>query len=326
MNKLLIVASLTISMSANGQTAHDYYNNGNEKANSREFKASILDYDNAIKSDPKYTDAYFNRGTSKMYIEDYEGAIADFDKAVDLKPDFTKAYTNRGIAKLKVEDIKGAIQDFDMALKIDPDNASSYFMRGQVKLQAGDTKGGCYDLSKANDLGDTRSQKFLRQYCQDISSSPKTSEAQNESLRLDWPDAEGWRIASNQADDDRKVIELLKSNETFDNWTEIGTVMVYPSSKNIPVDATMNIMFEQAKKTCPSAQLTFIEKDDHAKYPWIIFKIECSADAPESQVWQILEGSNETYINFRAIRQKKVPEDIKKKWVAFFKTASIVIH
>ena len=193
-------------------------------------------------------------------------------------------------------------------------------MRGQVKLQDGDKKGGCFDLSKANDLGDTRAQKYLNQYCADLISGNK----QKESLRLDWPDAEGWKIASNQADNERKVIELLKNNETFDNWTEIGTMMTYPSLKSVPLDAAMNVMLEQAKKNCPSAKLTFIEKDEKAKYPWIIFKIECGTSTPESQVWQIMTGANETYINFRAVKQKSVPDDLKNKWVTFFKTASIV--
>ena len=323
MKKLLIFIVLIISTSVNAQTAEEYYNSGNEKSGNKNFDGSIADYDNAIRINSKYTDAYFNRGTSKLYLKDYKGAIADFDKTIELKSDFLKAYTNRGIAKLKINDNKGAIQDFDFVLKIEPGNASAYFMRGQVKLQDGDKKGGCFDLSKANELGDNRAQKYLNQYCAGLT-SVKSENKQTESLRLDWPDAEGWKVASNQADNERKVIELLRNNETFDNWTEMGTMMTYPSLNNVPLDAAMNVMFDQAKKSCPSAKLTFIEKDDKTKYPWIIFKIECGTSTPESQVWQILIGSNETYINFRAVKQKSVPDNLKNKWVSFFKTASIV--
>ena len=322
MRKLLVFIGFSISVQVNAQTAEEYYITGNEKTSNKNYESSIEDYGTAIKINPKYTDAYFNRGTSKLYLKDYKGAITDFDRTLELKPDFLKAHTNRGIAKLKINDNYGAIEDFDFILKIDPGNASTYFMRGQVKLQSGDKKGGCFDLSKANDLGDTRAQKYLSQYCADLTTENKHME----SLRLDWPDNEGWKIASNQADNERKVIELLKNNETFDNWTEIGTMMTYPSLKNAPLDAAMNVMLEQAKKNCPSARLAFIESDERAKYPWIIFKIECSTSTPESQVWQILMGANETYINFRAVKEKSVPEDLKNKWVKFFKTASIVAH
>jgi Flp pilus assembly protein TadD len=324
MKKLLVFVLLIITFCANGQTAKEYYDKGTAKANSHEFEESIKDFDEAIKIDPKYIDAYYNRGTSKLYLKDYKNAITDLDKAIELKPDFAKAYANRGIAKVKLDDVTGAIKDFDMALKIDPDNASSYFMRGQFKLQLGDAEGGCLDLTKANNMGDKRAQKFIQQYCAGQLSS-KSGAKQNESLELNWPDEEGWKIASNQEDKEHKVVELLRNNETLDAWTEIGTMMIYLSLKNVPVDAAMNAMYEQAKKSCPSAKLTFIEKDEKDKYPWILFKIECGADNPESQVWYITQGANGMYVNFRAVKQKTIPDNIKDKWVSFFKTSKIVV-
>ena len=91
-------------------------------------------------------------------------------------------------------------------------------MRGQVKLQSGDTKGGCNDLSKANDLGDSRSQKFLHLYCAGVETA-KPDTRQNEYLKIDWPGAEGRKVANNQKDNEKTVIELLRNSETFENWT-----------------------------------------------------------------------------------------------------------
>jgi len=321
--KLLVLLSLFISISANAQTAVDYYNKGSEEANNKDFESSVADFSKAIKLDNTYTDAYYNRGTSKLYLKDYKSAIADFSKSIELKPDFVSAYKNRGAAKLKLNDYSGAISDFDMVIKLDPTNASAFFMRGQVKLQISDANSGCADLAKANELGDARAQKFIDQYCRGIVSKEVRK---GESLRIDWPDAEGWKVASNQETKEEKVIELLRNNETFDNWTEIGTMMVYPVVKGTTVDIVMQVMFEQAKKTCPSAVLTFIEKDDKTKYPWILFKIECGISKPESQVWQIMFGSDDMFVNFRAVKQKTVPDELKKKWVNFFKTVSIVTN
>ena len=67
-----------------------------------------------------------------------------------------------------------------------------------------------------------------------------------------------------------------------------------------------------------------IEKDENAKYPWIIFKIECPSNGSESQVWYATQGTDEMFVNFRAVKQKKVPADLQVKWVKFFKTAKIV--
>jgi hypothetical protein len=85
-------------------------------------------------------------------------------------------------------------------------------------------------------------------------------------------------------------------------------------------------LFENAKKNCPSAKLLLIEKNDTAKYPWIIFKVECtSSTVNESQVWHIMQGTDELFTSFRAVKQNPLPVDLEKKWVEFFKTVSIVV-
>ena len=313
-------------MIALGQTAQEHYANGNTKVAAKDFAGSVKDFDKAIKLDPKYIDAYYNRGTSKLHLNDYKGSLKDYDKAIELKPDFLNAYTNRGVVKLKLEDTKGAIKDFDEALKLDPSNSSAYYMRGQVKLQTGNTNDGCYDLSKAKELGDNRAEKYIQQYCKPQQAAQNKS---TESLMLDWPDGEGWKIASRNEDAEQKTIELLKHKETFDNWTEIGTMFVYKNisaAKKIPITKTMDLMYEGAKKICSSPKITMLEKDETANYPWIIFKIECSSSTPEAQVWYAIQGTNELFVNFRGVKQKTVPADLQNKWIKFFKSAKIVAN
>lgn len=326
MKKLITGLAIIVSLTTFGQTAQDFYNSGVEKVNSQDYAGSIKDFDKAIKLDPKYTDAYYNKGTSKMYTKNYKGALADFDKAIELKPDFVSAFTNRGVAKLNLKDTKGALGDFDDAIKIDPANSLAYFMRGQVKMQMQETDAGCKDISKASELGYLQADKFLKQYCNNQSSST-TENRTVESLMIDWPDSEGWHVANQQDNAQQRMIELLKNKETFDNWTEIGTMFVYKNvgvALKIPITKTMDLMYEQAKKKCPKAKLTLIEKDDTTKYPWIIFKIECGSNGVESQVWHATQGTDEMFVNFRAVKQKSVPQELQDKWVKFFKGSKIV--
>ncbi len=322
----LLVLILFIYSSAAGQIAQAFYNQGVEKINNKDFEGAIASFDSAVRVDPIFYDAYYNRATSKLYLKDYKGAIADFDKTITLKPGLQKAFSNRGIAKLKLEDVKGALKDLDTAVLIDPDNASAHVMRGQVRIQDGDTKGGCYDLYRANELGDDRSKKLLDQNCAGVP-YVKTQSKEKELLKLEWPEKEGWKIASSQADEDRKIVELLKNDETYDDWTELGTTMEYRSLHGVPVEEAMNIMYDEAKKNCTSSRISVVEKNLKAKYPWIIFKVECVSDnESESQLYQIVDGATTMYINFRAVKMKALPEKLQDKWVAFFKTASIVMQ
>lgn len=41
----------------------------------------------------------------------------------------------------------------------------------------------------------------------------------------------------------------------------------------VPMDKAMNMMYERMKTTAPEAKLSFIEKDEQADYPWILFTI-----------------------------------------------------
>jgi len=113
------------------------------------------------------------------------------------------------------------------------------------------------------------------------------------------------------------VIDVIHTNETIDNWTELGNMTTIKGVTGVPVEMPMNYIFEQAKKKAIDAKLTVLEKDDKAIYPWIIFTIEASGfkgdKKPESQLWYTIIGKHAIYNNFRAIKQAAIPEDLKIK-------------
>ncbi len=155
-----------------------------------------------------------------------------------------------------------------------------------------------------------------------------TEQKKGESLMLDWPDSEGWKVGDDQENDQTHVVDLVRNNETVDKWTELGNMMIIKGARNIPMDKAMSLMYDQAKQQAPKAKLTFIEKDEQAENPWIIFTIESPGfkndKTPESQLWYIVQGKQSLYTNFRAIKQATIPDALKTKWTAFFKTAKIV--
>lgn len=165
-------------------------------------------------------------------------------------------------------------------------------------------------------------------YSMAIFAQSKTEQQPSESLMLNWPAAEHWKVASKKENEQMVMVEFIHSNETLQNWTEIGNMAFIQGVKNVPMDKAMNTMFEKTIVDSPQAKLTFIEKDETAEYPWIIFTIECpnfkDDPTPESQLWYIVQGKTSLYTNFRAVKTTSVPKDLKEKWIAFFKTGKIV--
>jgi len=63
-----------------------------------------------------------------------------------------------------------------------------------------------------------------------------------------------------------------------------------------------------------------IEKDEKSNCPWYIYKIESPT---ESQVWYAIQGKNEIYISFWAIKTAEIKSELQNKWVNIFKSSVI---
>lgn len=154
------------------------------------------------------------------------------------------------------------------------------------------------------------------------------TQTKGENLKIDWPDEYNWKIGSNQEDESQHMIELVPGNESVEKWTIIGTMISMKGIKNVPMDVAMNIMFEQAKKNAIKPTLTPVTRNDTARNPWIIFKIEApkfkNDKNPESQLFYVIQGNTALYTNFIAIKEKTLSKEFVDKWTNVFKKSELV--
>lgn len=321
MKKILTTITILYSLSIFGQTSEDYLQNGILKHRQKDFDGAIEDYDKAIKLNKSNIDAYFNRGTCELALKDFKSAMNDFNKAIELDPKFVKAYYSRATVFVSQAKYAQAIPDLDKAIELDHTIPNVLTLRGQIRAQTGNKKGACEDFNKAKEIGDKEADSYINQFC-------GNEQQIGESLMLNWPEGENWKIGSNQENDQVSMLELIHSDETLENWTEFGNMMAIKGARNIPMEKAMNMMYDQAKKNSPKATLTFIEKNESVEFPWIIFTIECpnfkNDKRPESQLWYIIQGKTSLYTNFRAVKQATISTELKEKWIQFFKSGKIV--
>lgn len=121
------------------------------------------------------------------------------------------------------------------------------------------------------------------------------------------------------------MTEYLPKKESIDSWTILGTTMIYKGKAGVPIEAPMNIMFNGAKKNAINPTLTVIDKKVDGDNPWILFKIEAEGftndKTPESQLYYIIEGENDLYSNFVAIKKSSLPAEFVDQWTAIFKAS-----
>lgn len=321
MKNTITAFMLLLTVTVFGQSSIEFLESGIIKHEKQDFKGAIKDYTKAIKSDKKNKDAYFNRGTCELALKDFKSAMSDFNKTIKIDPEFVKAYYSRASVFVSQKKYTEALPDLDKTIALDATLPNALTLRGQIRAQTGNKKGACEDFNQAKEIGDSQADKYLSQFC-------GNKQQQGESLSLYWPEDENWKIGSKQENEQIDMLELIHTDETLEDWTELGSMISIKGARNTPMDKAMNLMFEQSKHNSPKAKLTFIEKDESVEYPWIIFTIESpnfkNDKTPESQLWYIVQGKTSLYTNFRAVKKAEISEDLKEKWTKFFKTGKIV--
>ncbi|WP_157255389.1 hypothetical protein [Pedobacter sp. Leaf216] len=149
-----------------------------------------------------------------------------------------------------------------------------------------------------------------------------------EKLQIAWPGEYKWKIASDQKSGNTRMVELLVGNESFKNWTIIGTMLSLMGSTSVPVKQAMNATYTQTLKNAPQAKLKMIETGTKSGSPWILFRIESpkfnNSAIPESQLYYIIQGKSALYSNFVAVKQPALGVLFIEKWARVFKNSTLV--
>jgi tetratricopeptide (TPR) repeat protein len=96
--------------------------------------------------------AYTSRGVEWRRKGQVDRAIADHTQAIKLDPKLSEAFYNRGNAYGEKGDHDRAIADYDQAIRLDPRSAGAFNNRGLARRQKGDTAGGDTDIARAKQL------------------------------------------------------------------------------------------------------------------------------------------------------------------------------
>ena len=66
------------------------------------WREAIIEYNKALKVNPKYANAFFNKGISLHNLGGYAEAIAKSDKVLKIDPNYANAYNNKGFSLSKL--------------------------------------------------------------------------------------------------------------------------------------------------------------------------------------------------------------------------------
>ncbi len=187
------------AVASNPASALALDNRGLIRADTKDFRGALEDYDKALSVKHDYAQAYVNKGIALSALNDKQGALVQYDAAIKIKPDlfqahFNKANTKTGLGLLdealaeytlalgispgyapgymarssvyfNLKNYPAAEQDLTRVLQLDQRNAAAWLNRGKIRYYENNRKGSCDDWTMAASLGEPNAPKLLESYC-----------------------------------------------------------------------------------------------------------------------------------------------------------------
>ena len=134
------------------KTARDYYARGTARAQTKEYRAAIEDYTQAIKLDSQFIHAYLKRCEMRYKLSDYQGVLNDCYEIFNIDPTVAKAHYYQGRARYSLGYIQPAIDSYNLAIARDKKYPQAYYYRGMAYKDLNATASAIEDFNRAGRL------------------------------------------------------------------------------------------------------------------------------------------------------------------------------
>jgi lipoprotein NlpI len=125
-----------------------YVFRGKAQAQRNEMKAAISDFSEALKVDPRATDALYNRGAAYALIGQTNSALTDFGKVLELAPSDSDTLFYRALIYVNQGKIEAAVKDLSAVLGQRPDDGISRLQRAGLLIMLQRNEDAIADLNQ----------------------------------------------------------------------------------------------------------------------------------------------------------------------------------
>lgn len=125
---LMLTFLLLFPNAMNAQTAREFIEKGVELYDKGQFAEAVVQYEIALKMEPKNSTAHYEMATTLMSLEKYDAAIDHAQKVIKLKDgNEGLAYTVMGTAYDIMGKPKKAIKAYEDGIKLSPNDYNLYY-------------------------------------------------------------------------------------------------------------------------------------------------------------------------------------------------------
>jgi tetratricopeptide (TPR) repeat protein len=192
------LADLNQAIRLDPKYSQAWYNRGLVLVDLGQPDQALASYDRAIAANnrwvgSKLNDVYVSKGVLLSERQNHKAAIAAYSQAIRLDAKDSGAYYGRGFSYYKLKDHRRAIDDYTTSIKLNPKGADGYLSRGFARYERGDLTGTVADI---------------RQALVTYKNSPGLHLALGMALYKQGKREEGLKLAEKAIDLDRRVTDL----------------------------------------------------------------------------------------------------------------------
>ncbi len=150
-----------------------YLQNGNRYFENGKYKEAYIMYRNALKKDPRYSEAYYRVGLAELRMQRWQDAERDFWRAIDTNPKavdartelgelYLIAYVNPGTPARARERLAADLDKLSTdLLKLDPKSARGKRLKGYLELTRNQLPEAIATFREANELSPNKPEIVL---------------------------------------------------------------------------------------------------------------------------------------------------------------------
>lgn len=146
------ITKLSEAIKIDPKCSEAYFQRAGILADAGKDRFALTDYTKAIEINGKDVRFFNMRGLFLLTRRQYENAVQDFTTAVQIDPKYVQAYNNRGLVHLAQSNYSDAIADFNRSVEIDATYIDGFNNRGFAYYQAGNDGKALLDFNKTIEL------------------------------------------------------------------------------------------------------------------------------------------------------------------------------
>lgn len=150
------------------------------------------------------------------------------------------------------------------------------------------------------------------------------ADLENENLLAELP--AGYKVDFQQRKGNTQITEMVPSNESVQNWTEMVTVQVFYGLKDVTPEQFKGRIEQLYSSACPGSQTKPLGQGTERGYAtgtWVMLcPLNGQTGKPENTWFKAIQGRDSFYVVQKAYKFTPSKEQ-ESKWLGFLKNVSV---